>query len=205
MLRPSRRTPPRLVRFRGFFDRRAEPAMRSAFEDAVRGARGRGGGDRRHRRPRRLRGSPQDHRIVMAAEAAASSSDWLDEFPDDYPPRIRELIQEGRTSRPWTTCERGTHGHGHGTLIVASCRRRRFRCRDHSGHDRYRARPFDDRRSGLQFPLELHRPADRLVPGRAGARRNAARDPVRRRTIRDHDLLAERPSGARTPSEPARQ
>ena len=31
-----------------------------------------------------------DHRRVMAAEAAAVHSDWLDEFPDDYPPRIRD-------------------------------------------------------------------------------------------------------------------
>ena len=34
---------------------------------------------------------------VMAAEAAGVHSDWLDEFPDDYPPRIRELILEGRS------------------------------------------------------------------------------------------------------------
>ncbi len=34
---------------------------------------------------------------MMAAEAAGVHSDWLDEFPDDYPPRIRELIQEGRS------------------------------------------------------------------------------------------------------------
>ena len=41
----------------------------------------------------------KDHRTVMAAEAAAVHSDWLDEFPDDYPPRIRELILEGRSLR----------------------------------------------------------------------------------------------------------
>jgi aspartyl-tRNA(Asn)/glutamyl-tRNA(Gln) amidotransferase subunit A len=39
----------------------------------------------------------KDHRCVMAAEAAGVHSDWLNEFPDDYPPRIRELILEGRS------------------------------------------------------------------------------------------------------------
>ena len=34
----------------------------------------------------------------MAAEAAKEHSDWLDDFPEDYPPRIRELILEGRSS-----------------------------------------------------------------------------------------------------------
>ncbi len=32
----------------------------------------------------------------MAAEAANVHSRWLDEFPDDYPPRITELVLEGR-------------------------------------------------------------------------------------------------------------
>ncbi len=32
----------------------------------------------------------------MAAEAAATHSEALDEFPGDYPPRIRDLIEEGR-------------------------------------------------------------------------------------------------------------
>ena len=35
--------------------------------------------------------------VVMAAEAASVHSDWLDEFSDDYPPRIRDLIMEGRS------------------------------------------------------------------------------------------------------------
>ena len=32
----------------------------------------------------------------MAAEAAGTHSDWLDANPDDYPPRITNLIVEGR-------------------------------------------------------------------------------------------------------------
>ena len=38
-----------------------------------------------------------DHRRVMAAEAAGVHSDWLDESPDDYPPRITDLVLEGRS------------------------------------------------------------------------------------------------------------
>src|SRR5690606_26133063 len=36
------------------------------------------------------------HRIVMAVEAAAVHDDRLREFPDDYLPNVRSLIEEGR-------------------------------------------------------------------------------------------------------------
>ncbi len=39
----------------------------------------------------------EDHRRVMAAEAASVHSEWLDAVPGDYPPRITELILEGRS------------------------------------------------------------------------------------------------------------
>jgi Asp-tRNA(Asn)/Glu-tRNA(Gln) amidotransferase A subunit family amidase len=39
----------------------------------------------------------KEHRLVMAAEAANVHSRGLDEFPDDYPPKIRDLVLEGRT------------------------------------------------------------------------------------------------------------
>jgi aspartyl-tRNA(Asn)/glutamyl-tRNA(Gln) amidotransferase subunit A len=39
----------------------------------------------------------KDHRRVMAAEAANVHSQWMDEFPDEYPPRITELVVEGRS------------------------------------------------------------------------------------------------------------
>jgi aspartyl-tRNA(Asn)/glutamyl-tRNA(Gln) amidotransferase subunit A len=35
----------------------------------------------------------------MASEAAKLHSAWLDEFPDDYPARITELVLEGRPIR----------------------------------------------------------------------------------------------------------
>ena len=37
------------------------------------------------------------HRIVMAAEAAHTHSQRLEEAPEDYPPRIRALVEEGRS------------------------------------------------------------------------------------------------------------
>ncbi len=91
-----RRHPPRLVRFRGFFDRRMEPRVRHFFEFAIEAL------DRRSATvisvddPVDFEGVLRDHRRVMAAEAAALHSEWLDAAPDDYPPRITELVNEGR-------------------------------------------------------------------------------------------------------------
>ncbi len=39
----------------------------------------------------------KEHRLVMAAEAARIHSAWIKEYPDDYPPRIRELVVEGES------------------------------------------------------------------------------------------------------------
>src|SRR5262249_31371242 len=88
---------PRIGRLRGFFDRRADPAVRSALDDAVRMLTARGAelvelGD-----PLDFEEVVRDHRRVMAAEAAAVHSDSLEANPDEYPPRIRDLIIEGRS------------------------------------------------------------------------------------------------------------
>ncbi len=90
-------TPPRLARFRGFFDRRAEPAMRAALERAIQALAGRGADIVELDDPVDFERVIADHRRVMAAEAANLHSEWLEEAPDDYPERIRELILEGRT------------------------------------------------------------------------------------------------------------
>ncbi len=92
-----RTTPPRFVRIRGFFDRRAVPSMRSAFEESLAALAGCGAEIVDIDDPVDFEQVLKDHRRVMAAEAAKVHSDWLDEFPDDYPPRITELILEGRT------------------------------------------------------------------------------------------------------------
>ena len=38
-----------------------------------------------------------DHGKVATAEACVIHSCWLDDFPDDYPPRIRSQILDGRS------------------------------------------------------------------------------------------------------------
>jgi Asp-tRNA(Asn)/Glu-tRNA(Gln) amidotransferase A subunit family amidase len=91
------RKPPRLGRPRGYFDGRSDPAMRSEFEDSVRVLAEHGAEIIELDDPLDFEQVVQDHRRVMAAEAAVVHSDWLDEFPGDYPPRIRDLILEGRS------------------------------------------------------------------------------------------------------------
>jgi Asp-tRNA(Asn)/Glu-tRNA(Gln) amidotransferase A subunit family amidase len=97
-LRAQRRDgPPRLARLRGFFDRRAEPAVRSSMDAAAASLVSAGAEVVDLADPVDFDQILVDHRNVMAAEAAWVHSDWLDEHPDDYPPRIRALILEGRS------------------------------------------------------------------------------------------------------------
>jgi aspartyl-tRNA(Asn)/glutamyl-tRNA(Gln) amidotransferase subunit A len=88
---------PRFGRFRGFFDHRAEPSVRAAIDDAVRAFVAGGAEVVDLDDPVDFEQILEDHRRIMAAEAAAVHSDWLDEFPNDYPPRIRDLVLEGRS------------------------------------------------------------------------------------------------------------
>jgi aspartyl-tRNA(Asn)/glutamyl-tRNA(Gln) amidotransferase subunit A len=92
----QRRAGPRLGRLRGFFDRRAEPAVRDVFDEAVRAFAAQGAEIVALDDPIDFEQVLKDHRRVMAAEAADVHSVWLDEFPGEYPPRIRDLILEGR-------------------------------------------------------------------------------------------------------------
>jgi Asp-tRNA(Asn)/Glu-tRNA(Gln) amidotransferase A subunit family amidase len=96
--RIPRETALRLVRFRGFFDRRAEASVRSVFEDALRVLAAHGVEIIEQDDPVDFDQVLKNHGRVIAAEAAGVHSDWLDEFPDDYPSRIRELILEGRSA-----------------------------------------------------------------------------------------------------------
>jgi Asp-tRNA(Asn)/Glu-tRNA(Gln) amidotransferase A subunit family amidase len=90
-------TGPKLGRLLGFFDRRADPVVKPLLDDVVQIFEAAGAeivelDDRID-----FEAILKDHRTVMAAEAAAVHSLDLDEFPYDYPPRIRELILEGRS------------------------------------------------------------------------------------------------------------
>ena len=78
-----------------FWDR-AEPSMRLAFHRAIeamatRTVESTGGESLDFDRILRA------HRTIMATEAAANHRDRLRSHPDDYPPRIRSLIEEGLT------------------------------------------------------------------------------------------------------------
>jgi len=93
----SSESPPRFGRIRGFFDRKATTDVASAIDDAVLALMARGAEVVEVEDSVDFEKIVTDHRTVMAVEAAEIHSDWLDEFPDDYPPRIRDLILEGRS------------------------------------------------------------------------------------------------------------
>jgi aspartyl-tRNA(Asn)/glutamyl-tRNA(Gln) amidotransferase subunit A len=88
---------PRLGRLRGFFDRRAEPSVRRVLDETIGTLSAAGAKVVDLDDPVDFEQILQDHRTVMAAEAAAVHSEWLEEFPDDYPRRIRALVLEGRS------------------------------------------------------------------------------------------------------------
>jgi Asp-tRNA(Asn)/Glu-tRNA(Gln) amidotransferase A subunit family amidase len=87
---------PRFGRLRGFFDRRADSAVRSVTAEAYQLLGSHGADIVDMDDPVDFERVLRDHRTVMAAEAAEVHSAGMDEFPDDYPPRIRDLIREGR-------------------------------------------------------------------------------------------------------------
>ncbi len=93
---PSFEEPPRIGRLRGMFDRRADSAVTSALDRAVDALAARGARIVPLEEPIDFEKVLLKHRIVMAAEAARIHDDWLDQAPEDYPPRIQQLIEEGR-------------------------------------------------------------------------------------------------------------
>ena len=86
----------RFVRFRGFFDRRLEPPVKLVIDNALQALELGGAEIIELDDPVDFEQILENHGIVIAAEGARVHSDWLDEFPEDYPPRIRELILKGR-------------------------------------------------------------------------------------------------------------
>src|SRR5262249_16876473 len=87
---------PELYRPRGYFDRRAEPVMLDAFERALSafsaaGAKVIEGPDDGFG----FEGLLAEHRLIMAAEAAATHESRFKEHRAEYAPHIRSLIEEG--------------------------------------------------------------------------------------------------------------
>ncbi len=124
--------PIKIGRLRGFFDRRCSPACLSIFEDAVRGLASQGADIVDLDDPVDFEAVLKNHRTVLTAEAANVHSQWLDESPDDYPPRIREIILEGRS----VTCARVSPSQGsheiHLVIPVRGLLRQRVPILDHS-------------------------------------------------------------------------
>jgi Asp-tRNA(Asn)/Glu-tRNA(Gln) amidotransferase A subunit family amidase len=87
--------PPRLGRLRGFFDRPVDPAVLLMFDEAMRVFGSAGAKVVEAEDPVDFENVLREHRSIMAIEASVVHAGWLEKFPEDYPPRIRELIEEG--------------------------------------------------------------------------------------------------------------
>jgi aspartyl-tRNA(Asn)/glutamyl-tRNA(Gln) amidotransferase subunit A len=86
---------PRLGRLRGLFESTATEEMRRCMEDTVERLRLRGAIIEDVGLPASFSEVVQRHRIVMAVEAAQFHQHRLQHHPQDYPPRIRDLLEEG--------------------------------------------------------------------------------------------------------------
>lgn len=82
-------------RVRGLFDREATAEVSEVVEAVCGAISKRDGNVSDIRGPESLDAIPMWHRTMMAVEAAAYHLDRLTRHPEDYPPRIRELIEEG--------------------------------------------------------------------------------------------------------------
>jgi aspartyl-tRNA(Asn)/glutamyl-tRNA(Gln) amidotransferase subunit A len=87
--------PPKLARVRGFFQDLAEPAMRVVIESSLVDLAKAGAEVVEVPMPAAFGGVHRPHRVVMAAEAAAFHSERMARLPEDYPPKIRSLVEEG--------------------------------------------------------------------------------------------------------------
>jgi aspartyl-tRNA(Asn)/glutamyl-tRNA(Gln) amidotransferase subunit A len=113
-------SPLRLGRMKGFFERRASQSMNAAFEEATRAIAAAGVEIVPLEDPVDFEQVLINHRIVMAAEAAHLHSQWLEEAPEDYPPRITDLVAEGGSlwARDYLTAEAGM---SHAEKAVFQC------------------------------------------------------------------------------------
>ncbi|MBX6314759.1 MAG: amidase [Isosphaeraceae bacterium] len=87
--------PPRLGRLRGPFDDLADPCQREAIDRAAEVLARAGAAVIDRAPPFALNEILRLHRTILAAEAAATHEQRLAEHPDDYPPQIRALVEEG--------------------------------------------------------------------------------------------------------------
>jgi aspartyl-tRNA(Asn)/glutamyl-tRNA(Gln) amidotransferase subunit A len=88
-------SPPRLGRLRGYFDSRAESEVLGAMDGVVTAFRRAGAAVEDVALPARFADVDRLHRTVMAVEAAAYHESRLRRHPDDYPPQVSRLLEEG--------------------------------------------------------------------------------------------------------------
>jgi Asp-tRNA(Asn)/Glu-tRNA(Gln) amidotransferase A subunit family amidase len=119
--------PPRLGQLQGFFDRRSSPAIKLAFDEATRALAAAGAEIVLVEDPVDFEQILINHRIVMAAEAAALHTLWLEQTPEDYPPRIRDLVEEGGSlwARDYLSAEAGMVK---AQIAVSACLRQHELC-----------------------------------------------------------------------------
>jgi Asp-tRNA(Asn)/Glu-tRNA(Gln) amidotransferase A subunit family amidase len=86
---------PRLVRLRGLFDELAEPVMHRLLDEVSDRFRSAGATVTDTALAPAFAQVNRRHRTVMAVEAALFHGPRLHRHPDDYQPRIRELLEEG--------------------------------------------------------------------------------------------------------------
>jgi len=79
----------------GFFDDRAEPVMADAFGRLVGLLRTKGWQIESYPLPAGVAKVPWNHRMIMSAEALAFHGERWKRYPDDYPPKLTELLNEG--------------------------------------------------------------------------------------------------------------
>jgi len=87
-------------RFRGMFDNLMEPSMRAAFEAACARLQQAGLNIIDCPLPAAFGEIIARHQMVMAVESAMFHEPRFRKHPDDYPPRIRSLIEEGLSTSP---------------------------------------------------------------------------------------------------------
>jgi aspartyl-tRNA(Asn)/glutamyl-tRNA(Gln) amidotransferase subunit A len=88
-------TTPRIGRLRGLFHDLADPSMVDALDHAVAVLEAAGCNVREIDLPETFDEVIRRHRLIMAVEAAAWHEERLKAQRGDYPPRIRELVEEG--------------------------------------------------------------------------------------------------------------
>lgn len=89
--------PPILGRVRGFFRDLIEPSARVIHEGALLDLAEAGAELVDVEMPEAFGDVHRPHRVIMAAEAASVHSSRMDRLPDDYPPQIQALVEEGRS------------------------------------------------------------------------------------------------------------